>query len=333
MMEIWKRRLKYAERLLGAVPNVSGIGFGLKERNERLTRQWAWRIYVSKKLPNQFLEHTMRIPDRVFGFDTDVIVRQRTQSTRARVVQPGEKIANSQGVPGTLGCLVKNAKENNWYLLTNAHVLLGRNASKSEAIWQIKEETDGSYQCHLIGKTMRTKIGTITLDGEQYFVDGALGCFESGVQLEYRFPKVLWNIDGARFPEVGESVKKIGSSSGLTHGVVVDISYPDYAYVEGKSLKAPNQILIAPIEENVPFSGAGDSGAVLLDDSNQVVGLLWGNNAKGEGIACHIMPVIKALEIRIEKPNFNSMQKIKQCIGDWYQKVFVTDNEYAGQGS
>lgn len=324
MKELHRKATKRLEHL----PNVSGVGFGLKEQDGKRTNQWAWRIYVTQKLPKHLLAPQERAPSQLFGFSTDVIVRKHTLPNRGTRVNPGESIANSKGVPGTLGCLVQKENEETWHLLTNAHVLLGQNASKGDPIWLIDYQPDGSYQCHLIGETDQTEIGVVRYQGVQYFIDGALGRLKSTVQVRHHFPNKRWEVIGSRFPNIGEKVTKIGAGSGLTSGIVADICYPDVAYIGRKSFVAPNQILISPLTFGDSFCKAGDSGAIVLDESNKVIGLLWGNNAKGEGIACHIAPVLQALEIKIEKPGLNFLQKIWQRLMDQFHES-VKSSTYA----
>lgn len=319
MIPSGKQYQKVAKRL-EHLPNMSGLGFGLKERNGKLTQEMSWRIYVSQKIPEQLLLPEDRIPSELYGMQTDVIARRNTHQTKGIKVHPGELIANSKGVPGTLGCLVRKRDENIWYLLTNAHVLSGQKALIGEPIWLIDYQPDGTYQCHLIGKTIQMEIGIIMYKGGRYFIDCALGQLESGTQTSHRFASSVLDMDGTDIPNIGEKVIKIGAGSGLTHGIITDICYPDHAYINRKSFEAPNQILIAPAQPGDIFSRAGDSGSIILNEANKAIGLLWGSNAKGEGIACHITPVLKALDIRIEKPRLNIKQNIMRFIATWLKK-------------
>jgi hypothetical protein len=96
----------------------------------------------------------------------------------------------------------------------------------------------------------------------------------------------------------GETVSKIGARSGMTMGAVVDVCYPDVACIENWTYAAPRQILIRGANGSA-FSAEGDSGAAVVNGSGQVVGLLWGTTSSGEGIACHIRPVLEALDISL----------------------------------
>jgi hypothetical protein len=57
---------------------------------------------------------------------------------------------------------------------------------------------------------------------------------------------------------------------------------------------------LKPLDQNKVFSADGDSGAVVVDAANKAIGLLWGTNVRGEGIACPIAPVLYAMNITLE---------------------------------
>lgn len=96
----------------------------------------------------------------------------------------------------------------------------------------------------------------------------------------------------------GEAVRKIGAATGLTVGTVVDVAYPDVAAIENRVYAAPRQILIRAAHGQA-FSSEGDSGAAVVNTREEVVGLLWGTTARGEGVACHIEPALRALDISL----------------------------------
>jgi hypothetical protein len=47
------------------------------------------------------------------------------------------------------------------------------------------------------------------------------------------------------------------------------------------------------------FAEDGDSGALVVDDRNRAVGLLWGKSrrSRSEAFACHIQPVLECLNV------------------------------------
>jgi hypothetical protein len=107
-------------------------------------------------------------------------------------------------------------------------------------------------------------------------------------------------VDGHETAQVGTLVTKTGAATGTTTGIIVDTNYSET--LDGQACSAPAQILIRPVDNGSTFSSEGDSGSLLVNDSNKAVGLLWGMNTRGEGIACPIAPVLYAMNITLAQP-------------------------------
>jgi hypothetical protein len=56
------------------------------------------------------------------------------------------------------------------------------------------------------------------------------------------------------------------------------------------------------------FTAAADSGAALRDEAGAVIGLLWGADARGYGLACPIAPVLRLLHVRLAGVEFTGAQ-------------------------
>lgn len=83
-------------------------------------------------------------------------------------------------------------------------------------------------------------------------------------------------------------------------GIVVDDRRVDEVEMDGRRQIVPNQILIRPVgvpRSVISFSRLGDSGALVCDEEDRVVGLLWGASTGGDGLACHIEPALETLGI------------------------------------
>lgn len=72
-------KAKYQEQLL-TLPNVVGVGVGLKETNGEFTDQIAIIVNVSKKMPSVDLPPDAIVPPEIEGIATDV---QQTGEMRA----------------------------------------------------------------------------------------------------------------------------------------------------------------------------------------------------------------------------------------------------------
>lgn len=215
---------------------------------------------------------------------------------RSLTIESGASIANNKGVPGTLGCFVRGSIPGD-SILTSHHVLFGNGATKNEEISLLRSFDDLVLPVPVGTATMGV-LGTVSFEGDEYYVDCAIGTIARRWWTTGKCLPGALAISGVAKARLGSRVKKLGSASGLTRGIIADVHYPDEAYIGRTVFDAPNQILIKPLDSESGFSSAGDSGAVVLDDENRVVGLLWGSNSNGEGVACHIGPVVQELGLK-----------------------------------
>ena len=206
----------------------------------------------------------------------------------------GNRIVNVRGIWGTLGCIAYIKNSNVPVILSNWHVLYGKGAVKNDNVWL----SEGNKQRDLteLGYVHSGKIGNIWFHNWEFFVDCAIGTISN--------PKMIASlpeINGCAEAKPGDKVHKMGAASRLTQGTIIDVKYEEKTTVNGRIIFAKNQLLIRS-ENSKPFSEGGDSGAVILNKNNEIVGLLWGTNNKGEGLVCPILPVMAALNIEFEKP-------------------------------
>ena len=212
------------------------------------------------------------------------------------------RIFNAKGIPGTVSALVR-CEDGLLKCLTNYHVLFGNGGSVGDPVFSF-DESNGLIA---IGTTVRGHIGRVMDAGSPVFVDCALATLGDPASWSASLKRQLAALpvlEGACDPAIGGVVIKEGAATGLTTGRVVDIAYPDRPFIDGRQYDAPGQLLVRPlsaagvladIETN--FCAGGDSGAVVFHADGCAVGLLWGANANGEGIACPIRPVLSALGI------------------------------------
>lgn len=211
----------------------------------------------------------------------------------------GAGIVNAKGVPGTLGCIAYTLHTGEPVLLSSWHVLFGRDANKASAVWL---ESNNGHGLSGIGKTLYGKIGTVQFSGQDYYLDCAVASLTET-------PTVLASHSRTTLPtlitqhgaaQVGDAVIKTGAATGVTRGTVADVNYSESVIPRGQAQHTPGQLLLKPLDQNKVFSAEGDSGAVVVDAANKAIGLLWGTNVRGEGIACPIAPVLYAMNITLE---------------------------------
>ena len=171
-------------------------------------------------------------------------------------------------------------------------------------------QNQGGAQGHFLGQH--------PFNGKNYFIDCALVSIESTVGSLQRMVEVndgkgnllIRDIHGVEDATVGMIVKKIGVN-GYTTGKVEAIDFgPANLHVEFRTatLDVLNVIKISPLTElsdgvlgsSKAFCSAGDSGSLVLNQNNNVVGLLFAADAAGFGYAAHIKPIMDKLQITID---------------------------------
>ena len=192
---------------------------------------------------------------------------------------PGSRIVSSRGIPGTAGALARTRHDGRRVLLTTWHVLFGDDEEGGEVF--VGEEA--------AGRALYGKLGLVQLDGDEVHVDCAVASYEGRCN---DLPR------GHASARAGQPVTKHGAATGITRGVIVSVDFANDVLVGGRTYRASRQILVRS-SDGTPFSAEGDSGALLLDENERAVGLLWGANTSGEGVACPIAPVLYAMNITL----------------------------------
>ena len=192
----------------------------------------------------------------------------------------GARISSSTGVTGTLGCLAHTLHDAQPVLLSTWHVLFGNGAREGDAVWLVNE-SNGERTYAPLGRSLYGKLGMVRVDGEEHYIDCAVSSFLGDADAASPI--------GTDIPRIGDRVTKTGAATGTTTGIVIDVNYSE---------RAMGQILIKPVDD-LAFAADGDSGSLVITDSKKVVGLLWGTNTRGEGVACPIAPVLYAMNITL----------------------------------
>lgn len=216
----------------------------------------------------------------------------------------GQRIANSKGVPGTLGCFARSLFDNRMVMLSSWHVLFGNGAPDDSEVWLV-DERDGTRRYSNAGKTLYGKIGQVRLDGEGYHVDCAVSSWLYPPEIESppASGEVALNwtqVNGHDLAQPGDLVIKRGAATGTTFGMVAEVDYCDAAWIGGRSHPASRQLLVRSVDPAAAFCAEGDSGSIIVNNQGDAVGLLWGANSRGEGVACPIAAVLNALDITLE---------------------------------
>lgn len=225
-------------------------------------------------------------------------------SVRDRVFRPavpGCAIAVAGGRQGTFGCVVQDRDGAGvFYLLTAAHVIASTPAGDPLGLPVLQPGTlPGAGQA----------IGAVAGWGAIEFDTGTLvNVFDAAiarVAASAVRPEIigLGRPQGINMlPAREELVRKMGAASGSTEGRIVDTDYScrlRYRGANGKDRIAGfQQQLLCVAGNGRDFSVGGDSGAVVLDARNAVVGIVIGATDDGS-VVSPIGPILQELRVAI----------------------------------
>ena len=310
-------KTRVAPRLL-ALPGVTAVGLGSKETRGQPTGELALKVFVIVKRPADQVAAAELIPAEIDGLPTDVIQSgqrhlvadppgglptEYRDQTRSRPLTGGRRIRReNSNRGGTMGCFVVDlAQPGTVYGLTNYHVLAAPDVpapvAGTSAVGQPTGESSVTGCCNdLFGKFA---------GGEK---DDSSGKDEAAIRLD---PGTQWLaeivdigiVTGSHDITVGEAtagtykVRKRGSRTLLTGGVVTTVSASD-GHSDNDLVIKPNPNPAAGTR-TVFFDYEGDSGAAVVNDAGEVVGIMHSRDDSGNGYAYAIDHVLERLNVAL----------------------------------
>ncbi len=286
--------------------NVVATGLGYKITGGQKTSTLSIICSVTKKVAASELSSTDLVPTSLNGTPTDVIetgvIRALQSPTEKHRPAPGGvSIGHRDITAGTLGCLVK--KDGRFVILSNNHVLANSNAAEiGDPILQPGPYDGGRYPDDHIAdleQFIPINISGLPSDcpvatGTANFLNSIARLFGSSVQLQAINQQATENLvdaaiarplnpedvkneiidigtaQGTVDAELGMAIKKSGRTTGFTTGEIqqVDVTV-NVQYGEGQIAQFTDQFMAGAMSQG------GDSGSAVLDDSNNLVGLLF----------------------------------------------------------
>lgn len=277
---------------------INGFAIGRKVVEGKTLDQIAINVFVNKKLSLRRLPLSNRIPktiripseraeDGVLEFITDVQEARFTSleyTARERPARSGISIGHIDITAGTLGGLMRDNETGNVVILSNNHVIANSNsASIGDPILQPGPHDGGTYPADHLANL--TRFVEIFFDGTENRVDAAIAT---------PIDTVLWNTRdiGPETPsegrvlteaDLGLFVHKTGRTTEHTQGFVQAL----FATVQVKydlfqKATFVDQIIVSQSPAEEDFSNGGDSGSLVYDSQNRVVGLLFAGSEGSE---------------------------------------------------
>jgi hypothetical protein len=198
-----------------------------------------------------------------------------------QIVRP----ATPKQAAGTIGCFVTSQDTRRGaYLLTAGHVLdpakkpnAGLTATSDNKIYQPTDAHDaiGSMRWNAVC------YGNVNVEGAWMGIDAGVFQLDPGVP----FNNYAWrigDIGGIAEPQVGQLVMKHGRTTGLTYGVITRINAnvdtnPGSPLMNMIEVEHRTPAQVGFEGDDVPnFCEEGDSGAALINQSRQIVGIVHG---------------------------------------------------------
>lgn len=285
--------------------NVVAVGEGLKDGDGPP----AIIVGVTKKLPLSQLADTDIVPTTVDGQPTDVmevgVIKAFGRTDRNRPALGGDSIGHIDITAGTLGAVLHQAGQP--VILSNNHVLANSNdAQIGDPIIQPGAYDSGTYPNDVIAylrEYVPIDFGGVDLPdlsdcpigrGAAAALNNVAKALGRQTRLQavrsFAGPNVMDaaialptspNIASTEIREigvpqgfntvgVGEFVHKSGRTTGYTHDEVLQTNVTTQVqYGAGKIAVFENQLLAGPMSQ------PGDSGSIVLNANNEIVGLLF----------------------------------------------------------
>ena len=293
------------EKLL-ARANVVATGIGYKITAGKRTDELCVVCSVAKKKPLAELSPRDLVPQKLDGLPTDVVetgpIRAFQDPTaRHRPAPGGVSIGHRDITAGTLGCVVRKGGER--VILSNNHVLANSNAAAiGDPILQPGPHDGGQLpddqiavlrefvpiefpdlpsECNIARAVVQagnaiaamlgsqTRLQAVRRQATTNLVDAAIA---SPLRDEDVTDDILniGRIQGVAQAELETAVKKSGRTTGFTEGEILQVDVTvNVQYGAGRLALFTDQLMAGAMSQG------GDSGSAVLDQNNQLVGLLF----------------------------------------------------------
>ncbi|MDJ0647734.1 MAG: hypothetical protein QNJ60_03425 [Xenococcaceae cyanobacterium MO_188.B19] len=276
---------------------------------------------VQNRIPKQINIPWESAPDGVLEIITDVQAAQFQafeNTARVRPCPGGYSLGHGDITAGTLGCLVKDKRNNKPVILSNNHVLANTNqATAGDPIYQPGPDDEEPDPSNIIAKL--TRFYPINFEeGVNNLIDAAIA-----TPLEPIAANVVYAIKDMGEPsnvptemrditvnDLGQFVRKSGRTTEHTTGYIATVGFSGLIkYSLFEKAYFVDQIVIEQVLPEEDISAPGDSGSAVLDQDNKLIGLLFAGSdrdeANGQPATAIINPikhVFNLLDLELLKP-------------------------------
>jgi len=278
---------------LGSRPGEFTLAVRLQTRSKLLQKSVD---FVRAKAGNEI---DIRFVGRVRAHDGADDTANLRKVCRPLVI--GCSVAHIASTAGTLGLIARHRKTGRSVLLSNTHVLAQTGKGKPGDVVIQPGRLDGGGSDDHVGALL--DFVALKIPGSNQ-VDAAIAVVDDSVNLT---PNALPGVGAFSIPNddhimPGTKVMKLGRTTGLTHGEITATELDDIAvdYDTGTAT-FDQQIEITGMPDH-PFSDAGDSGSLVLDEQMHAIGLIFcgnpnANDGRGLSYANHLPKVMAGLDL------------------------------------
>jgi hypothetical protein len=274
---------RYAKSLVSK-KNVNAVAVGKKWTDGKPTDEDALLVFVEKKEDISKLNKSDLIPNKIESVKTDVVgktgklVKLGTYVTKERPVVPGISCGHLWTTAGTIGGAFLN-RHDQFVILSNNHVLAVENRGKRGHLTIQPGQYDrGSWRDRIgllhyyrgLGKSNKMVFDAHNWRKNPYNVEDSATCLIDDPDTFINEIKDIGAMSGWNDnPTVDMAVQKTGRTTGHTTGNIIGLNATVFVQYDMGVLEFRDQIITGDM------SAGGDSGSLLLDMSNAVVGLLF----------------------------------------------------------
>jgi hypothetical protein len=234
-----------------------------------------------------------------------IVAQQEILRTTRRPLEIGCSCANRQTGLGSIGCFVERLDDpGKVHILSNNHVLARENRGKKRTA---SIPGDSILQPALDDRNGQPEVAVaflsdfVRLRASGNLVDAAVAVLAEGIHENQTLLEGHGSLSGVRDAplETGDTVFKVGRTTGLTRGKVAAWSTGTAVVFDTGRREFDQQIEIVP--DGFPrFSDKGDSGALVVDEQNRAAGLLFSGSDGGDvSYANQIGNVQEKMRVRI----------------------------------
>ncbi|MPQ45020.1 trypsin-like peptidase domain-containing protein [Clostridium tarantellae] len=290
---------------LKSFKNVIGVGLGYKVINGKDTGELSVHVLVHNKTSE--IDKSNFIPKTYMGIKTDVIeIGEQAQKSLKEKIRPlvaGYGISKQNlKEAGTIGCIVTRDNPygvKDYYILTNNHVIADLTRGEIGIPLVQPGGIDGGESPRDIvarlSEFIPLKFHRLNPKPEN-FVDAAIGKIIKPSLVQSKEIALVGKITGISKAVIGERIKKVGRTSGLTMGEVTTINTTiEISY--GGRFKTPflfKGLTLAKLQLD-----QGDSGSIVLNEKNEAIGQAISSSSQNITTFADMETVLTALNVEL----------------------------------